>query len=620
VDFDWWTVAVDPLQLRFSPDNPNWLGAFSLSEGNGSIRDLTFRAVKGSVAGQQHLFLSWICRNSALDIVNSSDYLNIILGAGANYVALQVVLGTSSQTVCGTQDPPSVFAYRMQACNVVGSNINQGAPLGSDGAALETTARMWIDVDAPMRGLHSDWAFQMAIPLGVAWAPSALTLPASGAFQLWYEGWSSLPASMQAGPYKVPTSSMLDTGNDQTVIVPAGMTKSNLLDMTTAAGGDAGVELQWGNVGSRNVNVGDPARNDSSTIRLDLGQQYPPNKALNNGPLYDEMHTPNVTNSQFRNQIYAQPTFPVGFAGNKEAMRARFSLANWGSQFSDPTSNSWSPMTPNGLDVQYLNANSEARFDWPAGMSADAFVTKLVRNVNKFLNATGRGLAIPADAQNPHQCMLVELSSTDPSIIITRSSIYQNMNVAQASTFRRFAQVSVVGLTPISPKPRDVYLYLQTFNMPAQVDKPPANVPGIANNLTAMASTRQPRHEVEDYAAFVPTYIVHAYHDTGRKKKLLTGKTVTVVYPQTAFGYFMEHEGDLVGWDSRIYGAEKLTDRYYVVRVPNNGATYVETAIQARANASEAPLPPDGEKPKKPGGCPLGCLGSLLTLFGLGRQ
>src|SRR6185369_14340863 len=185
VNFDWWTAPVNAAELRFSPDNPNWLGAFSLSEGNGTIRDLTFRAVQGSVAGTQHLFLSWICRNSALDTANNSDYLNIILGAGANYVALQVVLGTASQTVCGKNDAPDLaFSYEMHTCQVAGNNISQQNPaIAIDGAALETSARMWVDVDAPFRGLHSRWAFQMAIPLGVAWAPSALTLPANGDFQ-----------------------------------------------------------------------------------------------------------------------------------------------------------------------------------------------------------------------------------------------------------------------------------------------------------------------------------------------------------------------------------------------------------------------------------------------------
>ena len=35
-DFDWWVAPPDPTLIRYYPDNPNWLGAFSLSEGNGA--------------------------------------------------------------------------------------------------------------------------------------------------------------------------------------------------------------------------------------------------------------------------------------------------------------------------------------------------------------------------------------------------------------------------------------------------------------------------------------------------------------------------------------------------------------------------------------------------------
>ena len=73
---------------------------------------------------------------------------------------------------------------------------------------------------------------------------------------------------------------------------------------------------------------------------------------------------------------------------------------------------------------------------------------------------------MPADAQNSHQCMLVELSSADSSVVLTRSSIYVNMNVTRASVVREPARISIEGLAPTSSPPRDVYLYVQTFNMP----------------------------------------------------------------------------------------------------------------------------------------------------------
>src|SRR5262245_8237668 len=101
-EFDWWTPAVvDPNSLRFSPDNPNWLGAFSLSEGTGANRDLVFRALQGPVAAQTHLFLSWVSRVSALS--TAIDHVNIVFLDAVTCLALQIKVNTTASTVAGTQ-------------------------------------------------------------------------------------------------------------------------------------------------------------------------------------------------------------------------------------------------------------------------------------------------------------------------------------------------------------------------------------------------------------------------------------------------------------------------------------------------------------------------------------
>jgi len=592
-EFDWWTLAPDAASLRFSPENPNWLGALSLSEGAGANRDMQFRALRGTVGGQPHLFLSWVIRVASLD--TAIDRVNIVLGDGTNYVAFRAQLGTTSSTPAGTQDA-GICSYRMHNCGVsagVLSLVNPG--LTVDGSVLETTGRMWVDVTSPQRGLQSRWAFQVAIPLGAPWAPSALNLPASGAFKLWYEVWTSLLG--RTVPYQVPTTPASVKTTSAFQLIPTGLQVAHMLDMSTGTTGcTEGVTLNWGNVGVRNVAPADPPRTDTTSIRLDLGQNYPPNLAAGAGPLYNESQTPNVSASQYQNQFYAQPVLPSGLtAAQQGALRARFSLANWGSQTSIPTASSWRPV-PGGEDAAYQTAFGEMRFVWPLpgpSGTADSFTTTLVRNINKYLNAVGRGTALPADAQSPHQCMLVEVSSTDLSVVITRSSIYQNMNVARASVFSRLAEISVVGLNPISSQMRDVYLYVQAFNLPKvakDVDR--ERIKRSFGERSRVVAREGPQtYEVEDLAAIYPTYIVHVYHDTGETMKLEDGREVPILRPQTAFGYFAIHEGDLYGWETRLYGAEKIAENFYRVRVSNNGSKYVETAIQARTTASEEPLP-----------------------------
>jgi hypothetical protein len=85
--------------------------------------------------------------------------------------------------------------------------------------------------------------------------------------------------------------------------------------------------------------------------------------------------------------------------------------------------------------------------------------------------------------------------------------------------------------------------------------------------------------------------------------RLEDGRHVPILRPQTAFGYFVLHEGSLYGWETRLYGAEKISENFYRLRVRNNGAAYVEPAIQARESAADVPLPPDGVPGKKTGRC-----------------
>lgn len=614
--FDWWNGAVSGSDPRYSPDNPDWLGAFNLSEGGGANIDVQFRALQGAATGGIFLFLSWVIRAASLDV--NIDRLNCVIGDGTNYVAVQIMLGTTSATTAGAQNT-GIFSYFVRKCSLSGTALSETGIAASDGVTgLESTGRMWVDFTAPTRQLHSAWAFQMAIPLGAAWnlgaslpAPT-VTVPAAGAFKLWYEVWSSLPG--RAVPYvSKPGSPMTSSVAD---IIPAGLLTTHMLDLATGGVCDQGVTLNWGQVGVRNVSAGDPPRSGTTEVRLDLGQNFPPNKAepAQGGTPYNVNHTPNVSNSKFQNQFYAQPSVPAGTEASK--LRARFSLANWGSQITVGTGSSWRPI-PGGENVLYQIPNSEARFVWPLpgpGGTADSFTTTLVRNINRYLNAVGVGGAPPAGSQHPHQCVLVELSATDPAVVITRSSIYQNMNIARASVFSELAEISVVGLDPINTLPRDVFLYVQAFNMPQYV-KPDDDLQRrvlSAEDISLVAAGRSQLREVEDIAAVYPTYIVHAYHDTGKKLKLRNGSLVPILRPQTAFGYFALHEGNLVGWETRLNGAERIADHFYHLGVPNNGSKYIEIAIQARESDSEAPLPPEKSAPPTTGG---GCLAAIMKLL-----
>lgn len=60
--------------------------------------------------------------------------------------------------------------------------------------------------------------------------------------------------------------------------------------------------------------------------------------------------------------------------------------------------------------------------------------------------------------------MLVTLSGTNLNFL--NDSVVRNMDFDHASLLSREAQISLVGLKPISPEPRDVYLAVEKINMP----------------------------------------------------------------------------------------------------------------------------------------------------------
>ena len=90
------------------------------------------------------------------------------------------------------------------------------------------------------------------------------------------------------------------------------------------------------------------------------------------------------------------------------------------------------------------------------------------------------------------------------------------------------------------------------------------------------------RSEIDQQADYEPTYVVHAYYDTGRTVTR-NGRTQIVLQPMTSYGYFMKHEGDLTGWKHHIEGAQlvEIHPDYYKLAVSNDGATTVKSTIEA---------------------------------------
>jgi hypothetical protein len=107
-------------------------------------------------------------------------------------------------------------------------------------------------------------------------------------------------------------------------------------------------------------------------------------------------------------------------------------------------------------------------------------------------------------------------------------------------------------------------------------------VPNGAEKLPAPTTSLDPSVQL---TKLLPTYVVHVYHDTGRKTKV-NGVDHPVLEPQGSFGYFMQHQGLLFGWDTALESVtpgllitQIAPDFYKLSGVPDGGKVMIKTKI-----------------------------------------
>jgi len=594
---DWWTPSSVPL-VNY-PEDPNWLECFSLGDG-GMNNHVQFRASSGVDGGQTYVYLSWVVLVQPTTPEPGFDGITVLIGDNTNQIALKIRLHTAFTTLNGD----STAAYTIESHSYAGGTLGP-AHAPTVPWAIQA-GRVWIDYPSPIIAVLPTpvipWAFQLRVPVGVNLAPSgspAVTLPLTGSFKLWYQlsvvlavDALGVPTAIVAYPWPMTPYSL-----DDTDFIPSGLTLPDV-GLPGTPGVVSGVTLDYWQIGIEDVTTG-ALRGD---IQLDLTGS-----------------PPDVSLPQHQNMFYARPSGIT--SSQKPNVTARFRLANWGLQYEDPTANSWK-IVPGGEAVLYQAPTppfgvEEFRFRWPRPTpptSPDAFTLA-------FINGVKGG------TQNPHQCMMVEMFTTDPTVVYTKSSSYNNLRAVNASTFSKQAEVSIVGVKPLPrSKTRDVYLHLQIKGMPKVVNRTylermagwlkegmPPNI-AIFTELVAAAVTRPKvsakpsdvaalakavmKTTIKDILNYAPSYQVHGYYDTGDKLKVANGAPLRIFRPLTSFGYVVSHQGALVGYENRLYGATPVSQNLYAVQVPNKGSIRVNTALQARVSAREKLLPlNDPQKP-----------------------
>ncbi len=554
---NWWDNTLPMPRYWPAVDDPRWRGSFVHTPvpAGAATAHVTFRTLRNST----DVYMAWIV--SVDPLLDNNEELWLALspsgaGYGANDTLLQIIPFSAANTSTG--DPLPAPA---------GVNVLIRTGPGNTWAASPTVPKWLQSATTNVRVVRStadpSWAVLMKIPLQAP--PNGIDLATS--FHFWFGVMVTHPATGMV-EYDYPPG--LDSNDILAGTSTAGWQTARRDLGPTAAGCIQGVTLASSDIGTvDSAGLCVPATTLSSNMKVDDGAKGPGTIVFCARPKND------------------------GAAINPDDINATFRLANWGS--TSRLTGTWDQVnTPNcSLSTSdpkracnnaaiATGATGAITYQWDLTL-AEACSYDVP---NHPVNCVGQ----PAPTKDDHQCMLVELNGV-PGVTFPISSVARNMDFVEASTFVRDAEISV-------PGPRDVFLYVHTNNMP-----PPRSLgfgqrqdaAGKAASIPSVDPTdeREPPFEspadtpplekssYEELRDSKPTYQVHVFHDTGQLVNL-RGNNYKLLKPQTSFGYFVDHAGQLNGWRHNLDGTQEIiAGKYYKVGVPASGKATVTTTIKA---------------------------------------
>ncbi|ETT24117.1 hypothetical protein RAJCM14343_1489 [Rhodococcus aetherivorans] len=514
--------------------------ATSQTFGAATNDDVVFRALYDSVGAGRFLYLSWWVKAADVNsLLDDAIHVGFTRASGDPFV-LRIIPSTSPATVSAAPVGPVTVSTVPAGGGPVGTWTENG---GATPSWIAANTHVWVD------SVSHRWAVQMRVPIGDSNVDTQLNL--ADTFKMWFEVSIELPGNLMA-PYSWP--------RDVCVVDFCGLpSRMNVPD-----------PADWGDF-HLSTGPGDPACTATGFVRLtvaDVGTQNAPTSKINL-----------VSDNTFE----AKPENLTGATVNPGEIHAEFRLANWGS-VADPNA-PWSPIPATGGSTN------------PASNTGSiANATKGLITMKWQLSNAERDQFAPGGPKSRHQCILVTLSGAHA---FNPASVWRNMDFVSASTMLRAATISNVGLgpSPVPGNPRPAYILVEKLNMPPTVsggsqDRPPDATERAADGhgtghgngeqdpTELLAEAAKQLGDPNDRLEQQPTIRYHAYHDTGLDVNR-DGRTRRVVRPGTAFGFFVDHEGDLGGWHDEIRGATQLTERFFSLEVPEEGTAQITTVVEA---------------------------------------
>jgi hypothetical protein len=331
------------------------------------------------------------------------------------------------------------------------------------------------------------------------------------------------------------------------------------------------------------------------------------------------------------NVFSARPVNHSGSPIDLNKLQAEFRIANWGSTV-------WENV-PTGVTIWDKIPSSDPN---PVANGAPIPIDGAATLSVSWKVADPQLTLLTTKLLSKHQCVLVELFSSVPGLKLLKKSVYRNMNYATPnSPFVDNASISIVGLDSAAGMgpTRTVYLYVETKNLPRSVGSSVQAVDSIifprdSARLRGTSGALLDRHtigvrRIDSLAGridtippaawdtlvvpprasgerervlrsaeeggvlpwhlmdgLMPTYKVHAYHETG-DSAIVEGVKLPILRPQTSFGYWVDYRGELRGWKHSLKGVgttlEEIAPNWYKLSIPHHGTATVRIAIDPLA-------------------------------------
>lgn len=615
---DWWTPGSLPVGSMTTSflDDPRWNGALS----HNVMEYERFRVVvEKNAAGDRFLVMSWEVRadsNSAMDRL----YFGFWDDASNTGNVFRLTRVQATQTPITGASGSSAFTGRVfTGTGLLGAVIWTSSltfPPPPLPAWLTNDGRVDVSCASPPSTGCDRWAFRIRAPVTdklnlLDLAPNAIRITGS-TFRFWYE----IQDSMMIGSatYAYP--------DDIVNAHEGGFPPIMLPDPNS-----------W-----RSAKFGQGASCDNDVAI------HPPNVWVNSAG--------NTQLNLTSNEFHALPRNNTTGDLNNNQVTARFRISDWGSvAFSSPA---WKDVCTSVMDSFVVPATTRfnLRCTW-SGFDSCPY------------KAAGDPCGPSAGTKDPHQNILVDLDNTPGgmgTLVFWPQSVNRNMDFDVNSVLVRNAVIDTRGLKPMAngADKRDIYLYVQTRNMPAEVPKidtttgigrtPPTTVtqpgqpgtitrpvpPSVAGpsvtgpNITAVpldpdtlrvrdpaalrarfkelqlpsqgalglkASLRiqealiKDRITLEQVELLMPTYIVNVWYDTGRMLDTEKGP-VKLLEPQSSFGLFLAHDGELEGWTHQLEGARRVGENLYQITAEKDEVVRIKTTIAPKGEQAKTGIPP----------------------------